>query len=84
LPASTRSSNRRSSSCVHLLPRCCAAITPLAHFFLGLTPSPDGKPKVSRRCVTESGPRSGKLSNMWSDASRTSPTVLKPAPDNTF
>src|SRR3984957_169769 len=82
LPASTSSSNRTSSSDVHLLPRCCAAIMPLTS--LGLTPSPDGRPKVSRRSVTDPGPRSGKLSNRLSDASRTSPTVLRAAAENAF
>ena len=45
----------------------------------GLTPSQDGRPSVSRRCETEPRPKSGKLSNISSDASRTLPTVLKPA-----
>ena len=48
----------------------------------GVTPSVDGRPKVLRRCPTEPCPRSGKLSNISSDASRTSPTVLKPAAVN--
>jgi hypothetical protein len=34
--------------------------------------------------MTEPWPKSGKLSNMSSDARRTSPTVLKPAADSTF
>jgi hypothetical protein len=84
LPASTSSSNRTSSSGVHLLPRCCAGIPPLSHFLLGLTPSRDDRPKVSRRCVTDPDPRSGRPSNISSEASRTSPTVLKPAPDSAF
>jgi hypothetical protein len=50
----------------------------------GLTPSHDGRPRVSRRCASEPWPRSGKLSNILSDASRTSPTVLKPAAASAF
>jgi hypothetical protein len=42
----------------------------------GLTPSVDGKPKVSRRCATELCPRSCRLSSVLSEASRTSPTQL--------
>ena len=50
----------------------------------GLTPSVDGKPKVSRRCATEPSPRSWRLSSVASDASRTSPTVFRPAALSAF
>jgi hypothetical protein len=52
--------------------------------YRGFTPSRDGRPKVFRRCATESGPRSRKLRNVLSVVSRTSPTVFKPATANTF
>jgi hypothetical protein len=52
--------------------------------YWGLTPSQDGRPKVSRRWETESWPRSGRLSSVASDASRASPTVLMPAAESAF
>jgi hypothetical protein len=50
----------------------------------GLTPSVDGKPKVSRRCATEPGPRFWRLSSVASDISRTSSTVFRPAALSAF
>jgi hypothetical protein len=49
-----------------------------------LTPSQEGRPNVSRRCATERRPSFGKLTNISSDASRTSPTVFKPAAASAF
>ena len=67
--------------------RCCIKHVwryfPFA-FSPGRTPSVDGRPSVSRRSATEPRPRSGKLSNISSDASRTLPTVLKPAAASAF
>jgi hypothetical protein len=45
----------------------------------GLTPSVDGKPKVSRRWANEAFPTSCKPSSISSGASRTWPTVFMPA-----
>jgi len=36
----------------------------------GLTPSVDGRPSLSRKCATEPGPRSWKLSNVSSEPTR--------------
>src|ERR1700704_4423045 len=55
------------------------AINQAGFLLTGLTPSVDGRPKVSRRWATEVIPRAWKLSSISSDVSRTSPTVFRPA-----
>src|SRR5712672_656777 len=50
----------------------------------GLTPTVEGRPKVSRRCATDPFPRSWRFNNIASDASRISPTVFKPAVVSAF
>src|SRR6202051_4394977 len=50
----------------------------------GLTPSHDGRPSVSRRKVTEPGPRSCRPNSVASEASRISPTVFHPTAVTAF